>query len=185
MCGRGYSIESPPLACIVRVQPLNSKQKHTDANHSKSTDFEVHRNWLAITNSLPLKQWYFEVCRNFNFEQIGQSLMLPKDTSEWTLDYPPFFAYFEWTMSQAARFFDAEMLQVKNLGHSSWQTVYFQRTTVLLTELVLIFALYLYGILNSSQSHSLTFLGTSTQHQWVRKSNRTPPRSRSCCHQAY
>lgn len=35
------------------------------------------------------------------------------------------------------------MLQIRNLNYDSWQTVYFQRTTVIATELVLAYALYL------------------------------------------
>jgi alpha-1,3-glucosyltransferase len=36
--------------------------------YSHSTDFDVHRNWLAITGTLPLRQWYFEVSHYYSVD---------------------------------------------------------------------------------------------------------------------
>lgn len=47
-------------------------------------------------------------------------------------------------LSLFARHADEAILRLDNLGYESWQTVYFQRMTVIATELVLAFALKKY-----------------------------------------
>lgn len=98
----------------------------------RSTDFDVHRNWLAITRHLPLKEWYFDDVNG---------------TTVHTLDYPPTFAYFEymlssnpltsWLVSTALvdeRCFD---LLSDTDNEPTKECVFFQRLTVIFSDIVL------------------------------------------------
>jgi alpha-1,3-glucosyltransferase len=87
----------------------------------KSTDFEVHRNWLAITSQLPPSQWYHEA------------------TSKWTLDYPPLFAAFEWVLSWPVLLLTPEALRLSSQPYDSWTFTIVHRTTVVLADGMLLF----------------------------------------------
>ncbi|KAK3736385.1 hypothetical protein QZH41_017895 [Actinostola sp. cb2023] len=88
----------------------------------RSTDFEVHRNWLAVTYSLPIDKWYYE------------------NTSQWTLDYPPLFAWFEFILSQVAVYVDPRMVVISSKEYVSTRTIVFQRVSVIVADLLLVHA---------------------------------------------
>ena len=86
---------------------------------SQSTDFEVHRNWKAITNSLPISKWYFY------------------SKNKWTLDYPPLFAYMEYILGKLSKFFDPNITNLDSINYDSFICKTFMRGTVLLGDLFL------------------------------------------------
>uniref|UniRef100_A0A158P7R4 Alpha-1,3-glucosyltransferase n=1 Tax=Angiostrongylus cantonensis TaxID=6313 RepID=A0A158P7R4_ANGCA len=72
---------------------------------------------LAIVHNLPLSEWYYD------------------STSEWTLDYPPFFAYFQKALATIAfisGFQDILILQKGALSNS--RVLHFQRLSVIVAD---------------------------------------------------
>lgn len=103
-----------------------------------STDFDVHRNWLAITHHLPLNQWYFD-------DVDGGTVH--------TLDYPPLFAFFEWGLSNnfvTEKLLESGWLDERCLAllpdddnEPSNRCIRFHRCTVILSDVMLFLGAYL------------------------------------------
>ena len=103
----------------------------------KSTDFDVHRNWMSITRHLPVREWYFD-------DYDGKTVH--------TLDYPPLFAWFEYSIANFPLmdyllengYLDERCLD--RLGDDDNETshscVVFQRLTVVLGDIVFLLGAY-------------------------------------------
>ena len=84
-----------------------------------STDYDVHRSWLAVTHSREASKWYAD--------QHPQN--------QWTLDYPPLFAMYEAILSKIAARVDMKIVEESERDYASVACIRFQRATVVLTEL--------------------------------------------------
>lgn len=63
-------------------------------------------------------------------------------TSEWTLDYPPLFAWFELLLSYPAALVDPLIVNIKHTNYASPSCVLYQRFTVIFSDLTLLYALH-------------------------------------------
>ena len=84
-------------------------------NTSSSTDFDVHKNWMDITTSTHIKNWYYDT------------------RSVWTLDYPPLFAYLEYILGSLAYFIDNILhTNIISLVENNRSLLIYQRLSVII-----------------------------------------------------
>jgi len=93
------------------------------------------------------------------------------------LDYPPFFAYFELVLSYFAPYFDPQMLQITAKPYTSPQTVFYQRLTVIVSDIVYFYAVYIWMKLltdpKKQTSHGLALFArpsSTLADQWTSSS---------------
>lgn len=86
----------------------------------RSTDYHVHRSWMAITHTAPWQTWYRD------------------NRTQWTLDYPPFFAWWERFRAIPAAWIEPNLLKLEGDGmedvHESTKAIAYQRGTVMMAE---------------------------------------------------
>ena len=105
----------------------------------RSTDFDVHRNWLSITHHLPVNEWY------------------TADHSRHTLDYPPLFALFEKSISKLAAVLWGDswvclalLKDDNNVPDDA--CVWFCRASVIVSDIVLLVAVTVFVCSTSSSA---------------------------------
>ncbi len=151
----------PKLFCATFL--ILSSVKYLLIPTYRSTDFDVHRNWLAITRHLPLSEWYFD--------NVG-------GTTVHTLDYPPLFAFFEWGLSNNSitdlllekGWLDERCLELlpDYDNEPSDRCVRFHRMTVILSDMVLFLGAYLASVsLGDIYSVSINNGCGRRSHPWV------------------
>lgn len=138
------SIPSSALHGVVVTAVLALALKLLLIPSPHSTDLEVHRHWKALTHNLPLSRWYTDI------------------SSQWTLDYPPLFAFFESILATALAPLDPALVTLSNHNYAHPRTLTLLRLSVIALDPLLAFAVHayisaLYPLSLRSSSLSQTF----------------------------
>ncbi|KAA8499421.1 Dolichyl pyrophosphate Glc1Man9GlcNAc2 alpha-1,3-glucosyltransferase [Porphyridium purpureum] len=88
-----------------------------------STDLNVHRDWMALTWNVHVRDWY------------------TAEISQWTLDYPPLFAYLEYALAGVAHVLQVPGFELEDAGTQvNASATVFLRSTVLVLEILFLFS---------------------------------------------